>query len=199
MIQGFKPKPISFFENLIKHFQDYVVIYITELDIKHYLSSIEHLLSTKKYKTDLKASQHKRSEYEQAKLWENEYGNKVILAGGIFFKLNTSSWDLYIYNNKNFPMLHATDSLHAYAITDLKNQGVLTYDMVGVSGVTNPTDPYFGLYKYKSSFGPRFVEYLGEFDYILNAKKTLLFSRQYNFIKRLKRKYHYLINKKQEI
>lgn len=187
-IQGFKPKPVSYFEKLIDYLQDNAVIYVTEMDTTKYLDFIEKSLETKKVKADKTATTHKLKEYSEALNWKEKYGNKIVLASGIFARLDTKAWDLYIYSNKLFPMIHASDSFHAFAIEDMKNHGVLSYDMVGFSGVTKPTDPYYGLYKYKSSFNPRFVEYIGEFDYIFNDKKYQNYLKITRLLNRIRRK-----------
>ena len=74
------------------------------------------------------------------------------------------SWDLYTYNHKDFNFIKAVDNLHRFAIEDMKNHGVLRYDMCGFSGVTEKSDPHYGLYDYKRSFGSVYTERIGEFD-----------------------------------
>lgn len=188
--QGFKPKPVSYFEKIIDHLQEKAVIYITELDINQYCSGLEALLQTKQIKSDKVATEIKQQEYNQGLKWKAQYGDRVVLAAGIFARIQTQAWDLYIYSNKHFPMLRASDSFHMFAMEDMKNHGVLHYDMVGFSGVTDKKDPYFGLYKYKSSFNPRFVEYIGEFDYIINPRKYQTFKKVTRLISRVKKKLH---------
>lgn len=188
--QGFKPKPVSYFEKIIDHLQEKAVIYVTELDINQYLTGLLALLETKQLKSDKVATEIKQQEYQQGLKWKEQYGDKVVLAAGIFVRVNTQAWDLYIYSNKNFPMIRASDSFHMFAMQDMKEHGVLSYDMVGFSGVTDKKDPYFGLYKYKSSFNPRFVEYIGEFDYIINQKKYQRFRKWTRLISRIKKKLH---------
>lgn len=197
--QGFKPKSISYFEKIIDHLQDKAVIYITEFNINQYLSGIEELLKTKKYKVDKLAAEIKLREYDQALQWKNLYGESVVVAAGIFARIHTQAWDLYIYNNKHFPMLHSCDSLHIFAIQDMQKHGVLYYDMVGFSGVVDKSDAYYGLYKYKSSFNPRFVEYIGEFDYIINEKAYHNFINIKHLLSRTKRKLNRLIHKKKTL
>lgn len=191
--QGFKPKPISYFEKIIDHLEDKAVIYITELDIPQYLSGIEALLQTKQMRSDKVASEIKQQEYNQGLKWQEQYGNKVVIAAGIFARMNTQAWDLYIYSNKHFPMLRSSDSFHMFAMQDMKEHGVLSYDMVGFSGVVDKNDPYFGLYKYKSSFNPRFVEYIGEFDYIINPKKYQRYKKVTRLKNRVKKKLNSII------
>ncbi|SJZ75661.1 lipid II:glycine glycyltransferase FemX [Anaerorhabdus furcosa] len=188
--KGFKPKPLSHFEELMDNLKDSIVYYVTEFNIKHYIENIDHLLQTKKYKTDLKAAYFKREKQKEARIWLNKFGETVVVAAGMFVRVESKCWNLYTYNNKNFPTIHSSDSLHMFAIEDMKNHGVKAYDMVGFSGCTNKSDPYYGLYEYKSSFGPRFVEYLGEFDYIINEKRFQNYFKKKKLIKRLKNKFY---------
>jgi len=60
--------------------------------------------------------------------------------------------------------------------------------MVGFSGVIDKSDAYYGLYSYKRSFLPNYIEYIGEFDYVVNASLYSLFKRTEHLGKRIRRK-----------
>ena len=106
------------------------------------------------------------------------YGSRLPIACGIFLYYGDLSWDLYTYNHKAFNFIKPVDNLHMFAIRDMKNLGVRRYDMCGFSGVTTKDDPEYGLYSYKRSFGPEFIEQIGEFDYVLNSAAYARFRKE---------------------
>ena len=84
------------------------------------------------------------------------------------------------------------DNLHRFAIEDMKNHGVLRYDMCGFSGVTEKSDPHYGLYDYKRSFGSVYT------DYIRKPARTARWKKADRFRRRVKRKLISLRYGKQE-
>ena len=44
-------------------------------------------------------------------------------------------------------------------------------DLNGMTGDTLKSNPYYGLNKFKLSFNPKFVEYIGELDFIVDPEK----------------------------
>lgn len=186
--QGFKPKRPEFFENLIDDFGEHAVIYVTECSLNHIVQSLDNEIHSNKYAKDINAYNSKVKELEQFKKLREQNGDHVVLAAGLFIRFNEKSWDLYTYKRTEFIFLHAVDSLHAYAIEDMKNHGVTFYDMCGFSGVPEKSDPYYGLYEYKRSFGSQFYEQLGQFDMILDHKKTALYNKGLHNFNRVKRK-----------
>lgn len=199
--QGFKPKKPEFFEKLLDDFGEHAVLYITECDLSEIIHSLDQEIHSKKYAKDKDAFDSKVKELERFKKLNQQFGNHVVLAAGLFIRFQSKSWDLYTYKNTELIFLKAIDSLHAYAIEDMKNHGVTFYDMCGFSGSVEKSDPYYGLYDYKRSFGSQFYEQIGQFDMILNRKKTELYNKGIHNINRIKRKINrirYLKEKKTE-
>lgn len=197
-IQGFKPHSFNFFKNIIDNFKNNCRIYITEINLQQMIDGINNELSSKKYSKDLEARKSKENELEIAKNLLNKHGDVLVIAAGLFIFLKNKSWDLYTYNRKNCNFIKPVDNLHFFAMNDLKNLGVTQYDMCGFSGSTDKNDKYYGLYNYKKSFNPDFIEMIGEFDYIINNKKYLLFSKITKFSNKIKRKLNSILFKNQK-
>lgn len=186
--QGFKPKKPEFFEQILDDFKEHAVLYITECDLDYIIHSLDEEIHSKKYAKDLDAYNSKVKELDKFKLLKQQYGSHAVLAAGLFIRLKEKSWDLYTYKNTEFIFLKAIDSLHAFVIEDMKKNGVTFYDMCGFSGSVEKSDPYYGLYDYKRSFGSEFYEQIGQFDMILNEKKTGIYNKGLYNINRIKRK-----------
>ena len=169
LTQKFKTHSKTYFLQYLQDFKDYAHLYITELHTDTLIHAIEEEIQSGKYKKDKEALQAKERELQEARKWKEQYGSIIPLAAGLFLHYGTKSWDLYTYSGKEFNNMKPTDHLHLYAITDLKSHGVTFYDMCGFSGVVDKKDRYYGLYDYKKSFGSQFIEYIGEFDYIIQT------------------------------
>ncbi len=186
---GFKPHSRKFFKGLLDHFGEHAVLYVTEINIEKQISGIEKELQSKKYAKDPEARAAKEKELSAAGESLKIYGPSLPIACGLFIRIGQGSWDLYTYNHKAFNHIKPVDNLHAFAMEDMKKNGVIQYDMCGFSGVTTKDDPYYGLYSYKRSFGPEFIERIGEFDYVINEKGYLSFLKQWSLTSRIRRKY----------
>ena len=165
---GFRPHSKSFFENLLQCFEGHARLYVTEISIDAMAAGIEAELQSKKYRKDPEARQAKENDLQRAMKLKSEYGSSLPIACGLFVNYGDMSWDLYTYNHKEFNFIKPVDNLHAFAMKDMQERGVKRYDMCGFSGVTSKDDPEYGLYSYKRSFGPEFIEQIGEFDFVIN-------------------------------
>lgn len=163
---GFKPHSRRFFEQLLDCFGAHAVLYVTEIDFEKAKAGLHAEIHSDKYKHDANAMASMEQHYQDVIALAQKYGTRKVLACGLFIRYGDMSWDLYTYNDKNLFYLQPVDNLHYFAMRDMKAHGVLRYDMVGFSGTADPKDPYYGLYAYKRSFGPEFIEQIGEFDYV---------------------------------
>ena len=177
-IDGFRPHSEEFFRELLSCFEGHVRFYVTEIDLDVMISGITDELSSKKYRKDPEAKAAKEKDLVHAGELKQTYGSHLPIACGIFLYYGDMSWDLYTYNHKAFNFIKPVDNLHMFAIRDMKNLGVRRYDMCGFSGVTTKDDPEYGLYSYKRSFGPEFIEQIGEFDYVLNPAAYARFRKE---------------------
>lgn len=191
---GFKPHSKEFFMSIMNCFKEHAVLYVTEIDLNQMITGIQDELNSNKYAKDPEAAAAKNAELDKAREMIAEYGRIVPIAAGLFIRIGNASWDLYTYNRKQFSFIKPVDNLHNFAMEDMKNHGVTKYDMCGFSGTADPKDPYYGLYCYKRSFGPQFIEQIGEFDYILDQKDYDQFIKQYSFDSRLHRKMDWIMN-----
>lgn len=195
---GFKPHSAFFFETLLDSFKNHARLYVTDIQLEEMIVGIEQELASKKYRKDPEARAAKEKDLEHAKELYLKYGATLPIAAGIFLFYGDMSWDLYTYNHKEFSFIKPVDNLHVFAMKDLKALGVKRYDMCGFSGVTTKDDPEYGLYAYKRSFGPAFIEQIGEFDYVLKEKPYNRFKKEKSLEVRIRHKYWRLRYRKKE-
>lgn len=187
---GFKPHSHAFFQELLNCFQDHCVIYKTSIDLAGMIQGMGEEIESNRFKKDPQAKQAAIKNVERAKELQQKRGDKVVIACGLYIRLGDKSWDLYTYNDhKDFNFIRPVDNLHYFAMCDMYDHGVTQYDMVGFSGVTTEDDPEYGLYVYKSSFGPEYIERIGEFDYVRNTNAMKRFRYEKLVVNHFKRKY----------
>lgn len=195
-IQGFKPHSQAFFKKYLEVFKENSRFYITEVNLHTLENTTLDEINSKKYAKDLEALESKKNLLVTIRDLRKKFGNHCAIAAGITLFFGNQAWNLYLYNKKEFTFLNGSDNTHIFSIQDLKKNHVEFYDLCGFSGKTNKEDPHYGLYSYKSSFGTKFVERIGEFDYILSQKKYNHFLSSYRLYNRIRRKLNYLLNKK---
>ena len=186
---GFKPHSRSFFDKLLNCFGSHAVVYTVEINLNTMVNGLKDELNSKKYRKDPEAKSAKEKELVKAVELLSHYGSTLPIACGLFIRIGMMSWDLYTYNHKSFGFIKPVDSLHAFAMSDMKQNGVVKYDMCGFSGTASKDDPYYGLYAYKRSFGPEFIEQIGEFDYVRNPSGMKRFRFEKLAVNHLKRKW----------
>jgi peptidoglycan pentaglycine glycine transferase (the first glycine) len=202
--QYFIPKSIKQFEQLLDEYGNRATYFVSYVDMSRALSSIaseieetEALIvaldpTVKRSKGAIKEA-HRTLEsllteqivYSQ---YKQEHGERVPIGAAIFAHCGYTSYDLYLYTTKTISSLRPAIDLHISAIKHMKDLGVTHYDFVGISGSTDPSDSYYGLFDFKRRFGGDFIEYLGEFDLIINQKRRDLSIKAHNLRRRIERK-----------
>lgn len=145
-----------------------------ELDIEkinHDISMCESANKLKNFKT-----QKDSLEKELVKFLElqKKYQDKVYIAGELAVGFGDEVEFLYAGMNDDFQFLNPQSLLHTKAFEHFFELGYQVCSMGGVEGTLDD-----GLSKFKSKFNPYVVEYIGEFDLVLNkpfylAYKTLM-------------------------
>ena len=79
-------------------------------------------------------------------------------------------------------------------ICDSIDLGCDVYDFRGVSGDLNPENPLYGLYKFKKGFNGNFVEFIGEFDIVIDNGIYTLYKKAFPQFKKIR---NAIMNKKQ--
>ncbi len=89
------------------------------------------------------------------------------LAGTIAFLLGDKAWYVYGASSDTRRDVMPNYLLQWAMIRWAAYSGCTLYDFRGVSGNLDPSDPLYGLYRFKKGFGADFTEFIGEFDLIL--------------------------------
>lgn len=90
------------------------------------------------------------------------------LAGTMAFILGDKAWYVYGASSNARREVMPNYLLQWTMIRWAKDSGCNLYDFRGVSGNLDPSDPLYGLFRFKKGFGAEFTEFIGEFDLVLS-------------------------------
>ena len=190
----------KFYERLLDNFKDNVVMYLVYINKSEYINNLKEKINDEKNKLkELKIKMEHDNIGRKLKKEEELINNAIdkyteelnvtkvmdnetfIAAMVTINKYNevvsfTSGMDnLYRKFNPKYIM-------YPKMINDAINKKLEYVNFLGVKNIFDKNDPDYGMYEVKKSFGGKTVEYIGEFDLIINY--GLYYS--YKIIKKLK-------------
>ncbi len=204
---GFEPYGIEYFKKLWKTYEPFVHYYVVttnfhqaKLNLQNQIQIDEKRLTEmkdeKKMEPVRKSIDAMRKEIQEIVDKGYDKDEAVPLGAKFIIMQGENVWNVNMYTIKTLMNFRAAFALHRYAIEDLYNQGAKTYDFEGISGSLDPKDEYYGQQDFKKSFGGDFLEFLGEFDAVLNQSKYNLWWKSDHLYRRIRRKLRYIFNKK---
>jgi lipid II:glycine glycyltransferase (peptidoglycan interpeptide bridge formation enzyme) len=110
-----------------------------------------------------------------AHLLKATYQNEVLVTW-IVFVLGDTLYYPYGASSTTHREVMASNLMMWEAIRFGKKLGLKTFDMWGALGPNpNPKDPWYGFHRFKEGYGPKPVEFIGSFDFVINKKMYFVF------------------------
>lgn len=122
-------------------------------------------------------------------------GKEIYLSGSVYLYYGGKAWYLYGASENLLRDTMPNFLMQWAMISDSIDLDCYVYDFRGVSGDLNPQNPLYGLYKFKKGFNGDFVEFIGEFDLVINSFIYNLYKKAFPKFKEIRNK---LMNKKQQ-
>lgn len=149
--------------------------------IKNELIPLQKEILSKSEKTK-KAEMEKRivkleSDIEKYKQDKKEYGNIITLSGHFIIEYGDKAWVLYAGNHNVLSETYTNYETYKEHIKFYYDKGIKIYDQFGTIGDLRKENPLLGLHEFKKKFGGDYVEFTGEFDYILNKPMYFVFTK----------------------
>ncbi len=112
--------------------------------------------------------------YQKAK---KEYGNTMVLSAHFIIVYHDMAWVLYAGNHNILSETYTNYKTYKEHIYYYYKKKIKTYDQFGTIGDLRKDNPLLGLHEFKKKFGGNYVEFIGEFDYVLNKPMYFVFTK----------------------
>ena len=99
-----------------------------------------------------------------------------ILVAWILFTFNDTLYYPYGASSSQHREVMASNLMMWEAIRFGQHLGLKTFDLWGSLGPDpDPKDPWYGFHNFKEGYGPKLIEFVGTFDYVLDSPKYKLY------------------------
>ena len=112
--------------------------------------------------------------------------DKIPISAGVFIFDKERANYVYGGTYKKYMSLMAQYKLQIDMINHAIDLEIPLYDFGGISGNFKPNTKNYGVYEFKRGFGGYVVEYIGEFDLILNKLGYNIYDKSYGIYRELK-------------
>lgn len=93
--------------------------------------------------------------------------DRIVLSSIITAKSNNKVWTIHGGNSDQLMFLNANYELYYHILLDSKENGYKYVDFYGSQGKVDKESPLYGIYLFKLRFGGEFIEFIGEFDFVM--------------------------------
>lgn len=174
-------------EYVIKKYQkeqDEVIEKLKILEQKENLST-----ANQKKKNELAMRKNKLQEYiDEYNDAKNKYGKEITLNAHMLMEYGNKCWTLYAGNHNVLISSQANYKTYYEHIKYAHKHGFEYYDHFGTIGDLTKENPRYGLHIFKKAFGGNYIEFIGEFDLILNKPLYFIFTKLVPLYRKLIRK-----------
>ncbi len=129
-----------------------------------------------------------QKEIEKYKNYKTEYGNDLTLSAHMIIEYGDKAWVLYAGNHNILSETYVNYNTYFEHIKYAKDKGIKIYDQFGTIGDLDENNPRLGLHEFKKKFGGDYVEFIGEWDYIINHMMYFVFTKLVPIYRKLVRK-----------
>lgn len=181
--KSFDSRPLSYYQSMYHHFHKdgYLKFMVAKVN----LTSLTETLLLEKNQLDAKLAKlsdnssgkyieytealngiHKR--LEEAATFKEKYGESPLLAGGMFMLYGDESVYLYSGSYEDLMVYNGQYLIQWEIIKYGLSHGFKRHNFYGISGDFSKSNKRWGVYEFKRGFNGEVIEYIGDFDYILN-------------------------------
>ncbi len=140
---------------------------------------IDNLSKSAKSKlTELtKQKENITKEIEKYKNYKKEYGDDITLSAHMIIEYADKAWVLYAGNHNILQETYVNYNTYFEHLKYCKEKGIKIYDQFGTIGDLSENNPRLGLHEFKKKFGGDYIEFIGEWDYIINPIMYFVFTK----------------------
>ena len=124
-----------------------------------------------------KQKENTQAEINKYKDYAKQYGNEVTLSAHMIIEYGDKAWVLYAGNHNILSETYVNYHTYYEHLRYCKSRGLRIYDQFGTIGDLREDNPLMGLHEFKRKFGGDYVEFLGEWDYVINPVMYFVFTK----------------------
>ena len=133
--------------------------------------------SKAKLKELTRQKENTTNEIAKYKDYKKQYGNEITLSAHMIIEYGDKAWVLYAGNHNILSETYVNYNTYFEHIKYCKNKGIKIYDQFGTIGDLSKDNPLIGLHEFKKKFGGDYVEFIGEWDYVINHFMYFVFTK----------------------
>lgn len=114
---------------------------------------------------------------EYLSIHEKYKEDEMVLNGHVIMEYGDKAWVLYAGNHNELTSSYSNYKVYNEHIKYCHEHGIKMYDQFGTIGDLSSNNPRLGLHEFKKKFGGDYVEFIGEFDYIINPFMYFCFTK----------------------
>ena len=161
-------KTLETFEKALKNINNQISI----LPIDNLSKSAKNKLNELTRQKD-----HTKEQIKKFEKYKEQYGNLVTLSAHMIIEYGDKAWVLYAGNHNILTDTYVNYNTYYEHLLYCKKEGLKIYDQFGTIGDLSKDNPRIGLHEFKKKFGGDYVEFIGEFDYIINKPMYFVFTK----------------------
>ena len=127
-------------------------------------------------------------EIEKYKEYKKQYGSDLTLSAHMIIEYGDKAWVLYAGNHNILSETYVNYNTYFEHIKYCKQKELKIYDQFGTIGDLSKDNPRLGLHEFKKKFGGDYVEFIGEWDYIINHPMYFIFTKLVPLYRKIVRK-----------
>jgi len=113
---------------------------------------------------------------------------ELVLSSMITVKYQDTVWTVHGGNKNVLRFLNANYWLYYTIIEDANKDGFKVVDFFGTTGNPDPSNHLYGIHLFKKRFGGKYIEFIGEFDFVTNKTMYFLYSTLIPLYRKFRRK-----------
>lgn len=211
--RDFIDRGLEYYQNMYKYLHDdgILKIMIAEINTKELIDEYEKEINTirkdretreKLYKKDPSKMNEKKYIQKQKdcdreierieknkkhiKELQDKYGDVITLGGILFLIHGNEVLSLVGGSYKEFMEFQSAYTVHFEGLKYAIENNYDRYNFYGITGVFDSNNPLYGLYSFKRDFGGKVVEFIGEFDLIINKPLYIGYKVSFKLYKSIK-------------
>lgn len=203
--RGFIDRPLSYYKKMYEVFSknDNIKILLVEIDMKENLKNLNEQLdraeiklknelvkekkkenTIKEYQSQIEAINKKIDEDKEI---IEQYGNNVVVAGGLFMTFGRQVISLFGASYREFMKFNGQYFLNFEMIKYAINNKYDKFNFFGITGDFTEESSMYGLFNFKRGFNSDVVELIGEFNLVTDKTFNSIYKFMFYTYRKLKR------------